>query len=56
MLNLTRCKVDYFDDLKKMGIFFINSTADVTLQYSHPTYLDLNEPDLRKARSVEDGV
>ena len=29
---------------------------DATIYYSHTTYLDINELDLRCAKSVEDGV
>ena len=38
-------KVNSFDDLKKIGIFSIKSTADVTY-YSYITYLEIIEPDL----------
>ena len=39
-------KVNPFDDLNKIGFYFIKFTSDVTLTI-RTTYVDINEPGLR---------
>ena len=48
-------KVNSFDDLNRNYHFVIKSTVYITLT-NHTAYLDINELNLRWAKSVEDAV
>ena len=47
--------VNSIDDLKKIGIFYYIDCR-CYINYTHITYLDTNEPDLRQAESVEEAA